>query len=511
MHGEDRRPVFPARRPGGCHRFRTSTCSIFICPQCTHRTPRRGPPTRATCTGSSTPSRRRSTWTACSGPSSTSSPTPSTATPASSTWSSPTPRWCCARCPIRTPRSSAGSGSSRARGWPDGWPSTTSRCSSPKGRSPTREPRSCPRPRRTATSRSSPSRLRGKAGEVIGVISLHSEAPREFTQDDSDFMMHAASLVAGAIENARLYERTRRRLALVEGLADLSRAVSGASTLEQLLPAVARRAQRLLHAEACEVFVASGADGRFRRGAAWPDAPGHRHAAHRGRGRRRAGPGRGRRRRRPPHGGAPVGCGRRWPGPGRPAGRRRRAGRRARPAHVGAAPDRPRGARAGRVDRRPDRGRDHERPHDRAADRAQRHQGLPRGPLGRPHARRRPARARPRRCGVDIDQPHVVLLAVPRSGPATRSLGRRRPRARGRRRPRVSRVALRPPRRRRARARAPRVARRGPRRGAACARSTPGSTRTTRSRSASRSAARARRARAPASRRPSTPSPRRRS
>src|SRR5919204_3176714 len=111
--------------------------------------------------------------------------------------------------------------------------------------------------------------LRGKGGEVIGVISLHAEAPREFTQDDSDFMVHAASLVAGAIENARLYESTRRRLALVEGLADLARAVSAASTLEQLLPAVVRRAQRLLHAEACEVFLVAGADGRFRRGAAW--------------------------------------------------------------------------------------------------------------------------------------------------------------------------------------------------------------------------------------------------
>src|ERR671937_497084 len=114
--------------------------------------------------------------------------------------------------------------------------------------------------------------LRGKGGEVIGVISLHAEAPREFTQDDSDFMVHAASLVAGAIENARLYESTRRRLALVEGLADLARAVSAASTLEQLLPAVVRRAQRLLHAEACEVFVVAGADGRFRRGAAWPES-----------------------------------------------------------------------------------------------------------------------------------------------------------------------------------------------------------------------------------------------
>jgi GAF domain-containing protein len=111
--------------------------------------------------------------------------------------------------------------------------------------------------------------LRSKAGEVVGVISLHAEAPREFTEADSDFLVHAASLVAGAIENARLYEHTRRRLALVEGMADLARAVSAASTLDQLLPAVARRAQRLLGAAACEVYVA-GADGALELGAAAP-------------------------------------------------------------------------------------------------------------------------------------------------------------------------------------------------------------------------------------------------
>ncbi|HKV66796.1 MAG TPA: GAF domain-containing protein, partial [Gaiellales bacterium] len=109
--------------------------------------------------------------------------------------------------------------------------------------------------------------LRSKAGEVVGVISLHAEAPREFTEADSDFLVHAASLVAGAIENARLYEHTRRRLALVEGMADLARAVSAASTHEQLLPAVARRAQRLLAAVACEVYV-TGADGALELGAA---------------------------------------------------------------------------------------------------------------------------------------------------------------------------------------------------------------------------------------------------
>ena len=103
--------------------------------------------------------------------------------------------------------------------------------------------------------------LTAKSGDVIGVIALHAEAPREFTRADSEFLVHAASLVAGAIENARLYEDTRRRLSLVEGLSDLARTLSAAATLEALLPAVARRAQRLLDASSCDVLVAD-AEGR---------------------------------------------------------------------------------------------------------------------------------------------------------------------------------------------------------------------------------------------------------
>ena len=41
---------------------------------------------------------------------------------------------------------------------------------------------------------------------MIGVIALHAEAPRGFSEDDAAFVIHSASLVAGAIENARLYE-----------------------------------------------------------------------------------------------------------------------------------------------------------------------------------------------------------------------------------------------------------------------------------------------------------------
>ena len=113
--------------------------------------------------------------------------------------------------------------------------------------------------------------LQAKSGDVIGVIALHAQAPREFTHADSDFLVHAATLVAGAIENARLYQDTRRRLSLVEGLSDLARALSAASTLDALLPAVARRAQRLLAATSCDVLVA-GADGRMLTpAAAWPE------------------------------------------------------------------------------------------------------------------------------------------------------------------------------------------------------------------------------------------------
>ena len=48
-----------------------------------------------------------------------------------------------------------------------------------------------------------------KAGDVIGVVVLHTEAPREFDDDVLNFLVHTASLVGGAIENAQLYEEAR--------------------------------------------------------------------------------------------------------------------------------------------------------------------------------------------------------------------------------------------------------------------------------------------------------------
>ena len=51
--------------------------------------------------------------------------------------------------------------------------------------------------------------IMAKSGDVIGVVVLHTEAPREFDDDVLNFLVHTASLVAGAIENAQLYEEAR--------------------------------------------------------------------------------------------------------------------------------------------------------------------------------------------------------------------------------------------------------------------------------------------------------------
>ncbi len=98
----------------------------------------------------------------------------------------------------------------------------------------------------------------GKADQLVGVISAHTEAPREFTQEEVDFLVAAASLVAGAIENARLYEETRRQVRELEELTGLAEAIAESRSLDELLPLVAKRARDLLSADACHLYLLEG-------------------------------------------------------------------------------------------------------------------------------------------------------------------------------------------------------------------------------------------------------------
>ena len=124
--------------------------------------------------------------------------------------------------------------------------SMASRRSSARTRSPTRARSTYPSSRRSGSSRSSPCPSSGARASAIGAITAHTEAPREFTDDEVDFLVSSASLVAGAIENARLYEETRRRVAELEQLTELAEAIARAEALDELLPGCRARAPRLL-------------------------------------------------------------------------------------------------------------------------------------------------------------------------------------------------------------------------------------------------------------------------
>ena len=91
-------------------------------------------------------------------------------------------------------------------------------------------------------------------GDVIGVIVLHTEAPREFDDGVLNFLVHTASLVAGAIENAKLYEGTRRRVDALTTLTQLSQALAAVTLREDLYDAVTRGARHLLGADSCQIW-----------------------------------------------------------------------------------------------------------------------------------------------------------------------------------------------------------------------------------------------------------------
>jgi GAF domain-containing protein len=93
-----------------------------------------------------------------------------------------------------------------------------------------------------------------RSGDTIGVIVLHTQAPHEFTEDTVKLLVHIASLVSGAIENAQLYDRERSRVDALTSLSTLAQQVAGAADATELGPTVADGTRRVLGAEVCQLY-----------------------------------------------------------------------------------------------------------------------------------------------------------------------------------------------------------------------------------------------------------------
>ncbi len=93
-----------------------------------------------------------------------------------------------------------------------------------------------------------------RAGDTLGVIVLHTEDPREFTEDTLKLLVHIASLVSGAIENAQLFDQERRRVDALTRLSGLGGEVAGVTDRSELRQIVARGTRGLLDAEFCQLY-----------------------------------------------------------------------------------------------------------------------------------------------------------------------------------------------------------------------------------------------------------------
>ena len=116
----------------------------------------------------------------------------------------------------------------------------------------------------------------GRTGDVIGVITAHSAAPRDLSDEEVEFLVTCASLVAAGIENARLYEEAQLRVAELERLSELSEAIAGADAVDELLDIVVADARPLLTARACHVYLLDPGSEELERRASDPEPGGAR-------------------------------------------------------------------------------------------------------------------------------------------------------------------------------------------------------------------------------------------
>src|SRR6266568_1345875 len=102
-----------------------------------------------------------------------------------------------------------------------------------------------------------------KDSHLTGVITLHTTAPYEFSEQHQTFLINTAALVAGAIENAQLYENTQRKLNILTTLSVMSQTISSGLYLDEMLRSLATLTVQIIEADLCAIMLMDQAKGRL--------------------------------------------------------------------------------------------------------------------------------------------------------------------------------------------------------------------------------------------------------
>jgi GAF domain-containing protein/nitrogen-specific signal transduction histidine kinase len=85
--------------------------------------------------------------------------------------------------------------------------------------------------------------------EVVGLVELYDDFPRQFTESEIHLSQALANQAAIALENARLYQTQRRRAEEMTGLYEIALTFSATLNLDKLLGQTMAQVTRLLYAE----------------------------------------------------------------------------------------------------------------------------------------------------------------------------------------------------------------------------------------------------------------------
>lgn len=110
-----------------------------------------------------------------------------------------------------------------------------------------------------------------KDRRLIGIITMHTVAPYEFSEQHQVFVSNTAALVAGAIENAQLYENTQRKLNILTSLSVLSQTISSGQYLDDMLRSLATLTARIIEVDLCVIMLLDQARGRLMARASSPN------------------------------------------------------------------------------------------------------------------------------------------------------------------------------------------------------------------------------------------------
>lgn len=101
------------------------------------------------------------------------------------------------------------------------------------------------------------------SGALVGVITLHTKGPREFSENDLVALRPIAALAAAAVETAQLYSRSRRQVDVLRSIGTVGDALASPAATRRALRSLGEAARLLLAGKVVALYTRDSAGWRL--------------------------------------------------------------------------------------------------------------------------------------------------------------------------------------------------------------------------------------------------------